>query len=371
VPILRTALCIAIGLSLGSNAMSQALVSPEVHPDHSVTFRFKDPGATKVELELEGADGAPMEKGADGVWTITTKPLAPDIYGYSFSADGEGFLDPHNPSIKPNLIWVGNMVTVPGDPPQAWEVQDVPHGTVHHHFYKSAIIGDQRDYFVYTPPGYKESDHKKYSVLYLLHGYSDTADGWTAVGKANVILDNLIAQGKTVPLIVVMTLGYGVPDFASPHRSGFSDPNIVKQNYDRYRDALFNEVIPAVEHEYKAYTDAKHRAMAGLSMGGAETLYTSLNNLDKFAYVGAFSSGGLGSDFAAEFPNLAGQAVNTSLKQLWISCGTEDGLIQFNRQLIGWLKSKGVNCTQVETPGRHAWMVWRRDLIEFSQLLFK
>jgi len=362
---------LGIALCLGTVAMSQTLVSPDVHPDKTVTFRFVAPKADKVELDLEGTDAQPMTKGSDGVWTLTTQVLEPDIYGYSFSVDGQGCLDPHNSSIKPNLIWLSNMVTVPGDPARDWEVQDVPHGEVRHHFYKSGIIGDQRDYFVYTPPGYRDTDHHKYPVLYLLHGYSDTANGWTEVGKANVIMDNLIAQGKITPMIVVMTLGYGVPDFASPHRPGFSDRSVVKQNYDRYRDALFQEVIPAVQKDYRTYTDAHHRAMAGLSMGGAETLYTSLNNLDKFEYVGAFSSGGLGNDFDAEFPGLTAEKANGALKLLWISCGRDDGLMTFNRQLVTWLKGKNILCKQIETPGRHAWMVWRRDLIDFSQLIFK
>ncbi len=348
----------------------RSLVSPEVHADHTVTFRLKLPGATKVNFDLEGRDAVPMKKGEDGVWTYTTDALAPDIYGYSFEADGTTILDPNNALIKPNLIWRGNMVVVPSTPPEDWEVQNVPHGALHRHFYRSGVIGDERDYFVYTPPGY-EAGKGKYPVLYLLHGFSDMANGWTSVGMANVIMDNLIAQGKVKPMLVVMTLGYGVPDFAMPGGRSFGDRSLTKENYDKYRDALFAEVIPAVETEYRASKDRKDRAIAGLSMGGAESLYTGLNNLDRFAYVGAFSSGGLGADFDAEFPKLTSAEANRRLKELWISCGTDDGLITFNRDLVKWLKGKNVKLTAVETPGRHAWMVWRRDLIQFTPLLFR
>jgi len=358
-------------LAFGVIAAQGPIVSPEVHGDGSVTFRYRDLAAKKVDLALEGKDSVPMTKGADGTWTITTEPLPPDIYGYNFTADGEARLDIHNPAMKPNLIWVGNMVTVPGSPPQAWEVQHVPHGSLHRHFYNSGVIGDERDYIVYTPPGYKPTSGQKYPVLYLLHGYSDMANGWTSVGMAHVILDNLIAQGKTKPMIVVMTLGYGVPDFASPNRSGFRDPSIVNKNYDLYKRALLTEVIPAVESDYRASSNRKDRAIAGLSMGGAETLWVGLSELDKFSYVGAFSSGGLPNDLDTDFPGFDGKKVNKALKVLWVSCGTDDGLIGFNRGLVTWLRGKNANVDVHETPGRHAWMVWRRNLIEYSQLLFR
>jgi enterochelin esterase family protein len=171
--------------------------------------------------------------------------------------------------------------------------------------------------------------------------------------------------------VVVMTLGYGVPDFASRTASSFEDQDRIRRNYDRFRDALFNEVIPAVQRDYPVSPSSANRAIAGLSMGGAESLYIGLNHLDKFAYIGAFSSGGLFGEPADRFPNLTAASANSHLKQLWISCGTEDGLIGFNRGFVKWLKDKGVKVTPIETPGRHAWMVWRRDLISFTQLLFK
>ena len=195
---------------------------PTFIADRTVTFRFKDPNAQAVTLNLEGAKPVPMTKDAEGVWTVTTAALEPDIYGYSFVADGVGLLDPNNSSIKPNYLFFSNMVHVPGANPLPWEVADVKHGEIHHHFYKSAIIGDQRDLFVYTPPGYDAKGKTKYPVLYLLHGYSDDASGWTAVGKANVILDNLIAQGKAKPMVIVMTLGYGAPEIVVRGGPGFA-----------------------------------------------------------------------------------------------------------------------------------------------------
>jgi enterochelin esterase family protein len=258
---------------------------------------------------------------------------------------------------------------VPGPPTLPWEVNEVPRGIVHHHFYKSTVVGDNRDFYVYTPPAYQPKAKRRYPVLYLLHGFSDDASGWTAVGYANVILDNLIAQGKVKPMIVVMPLGYGAPEILTTPRS-FRDPNLVHKNMEQFRQALLTEVIPQVEKAYKVSTDRKSRAIAGLSMGGAESLYTGLNTLDRFAWVGAFSSGGLGEDYDKTFPALDAKA-NSQLRLLWIACGTEDHLIDANRKFRAWLKSKGVEHTDIETPGVHSWMVWRRNLATFTPLLFE
>jgi enterochelin esterase family protein len=363
---------IAFLLLMATNSKVQLPVnSPGVQPDLSVRFEFRAPNAKRVGLNLEGSDEWVMEKGKDGIWSFTTQPLTPDLYGYSFNVDGVPSTDPTNSSFKPNLIWQSNMILVPGTPAEPWEVQDVPHGSLTEHFYRSDVAGDQRDYWVYTPPQYKPSGGDKFPVLYLLHGYSDTAIAWSAVGKANVILDNLIAAKKVKPLIVVMPLGYGVPGFGNPGGRAFSDKVIRKRNYDQFRTALLSEVIPMVETQYRISKDRKQRAIAGLSMGGYETLYVGLNNLDKFAYVGAFSAGGFPEKLDDEFPNLDGSKINRSIKSFWISCGVDDGLIQPNRGLVSWLNQKNVKVQLTETPGRHDWMVWRRDLIEFSQTLFK
>jgi len=345
------------------------LISPDVQSDNRVIFRFRDPNAKEVQLALEGSKPVPMERDDQGIWTLTTAALTPDYYGYLFIADGVGLIDPSNPLLKPNLISTQSVVHIPGAS-LPWEVSEVPHGVVHHHFYKSAIVGDQRDFYVYTPPGYEAKGKQKYPVLYLLHGFSDDASGWTAVGHANVILDNLIAQGKAKPMVVVMPLGYGAPEIVAEGFGAFEHEQLRQKNFDKFTQALLSEVIPQVEAAYHVSHDRNARAIAGLSMGGAESLLTGLNHLDKFAWIGAFSSGGITEDFAAEFPALDFHS-NSQLRVLWIACGTDDHLIGINRKLRDWLKSKGVEHTDIETPCAHTWMVWRRNLAEFAPLLFR
>src|SRR5579864_3714823 len=229
--------------------------SPEVHSDRTVTFRFRDPNAKEVLLSREGSQRVAMQKDEEGVWTVTTDPLEPDLYGYSFIADGVGLIDPANAGMKPNLLNTTSVVHVPGPTSLAWEINDVPRGEIHHHFYRSAVVGDDRDYYVYTPPGYDPAGKKLYPVLYLLHGFSDDASGWTAVGRANVILDNLIAQGKAKPMLIVMPLGYGAPEIVARNGGSLRDPGLRDRNYTRFRDALFNEVIPQVEKDYRVQAD--------------------------------------------------------------------------------------------------------------------
>jgi enterochelin esterase-like enzyme len=350
------------------------IISPEVAADGRVTFRFEAPNAKLVQVSLEGrAKPIDMQKDAEGVWTLTTDPLEPDFYGYTFVADGVGLFDPMNPARKPNFLFTSSEVHVPGPGSLPWETNDVPHGVIHHHFYKSAIVGDQRDYYVYTPPGYDPESKTQYPVLYLLHGYSDDASGWTAVGRANLILDNLIAKGKAKPMLIVMPLGYGAPEIVQRtpvFGAVFRDATLRQRNYERFREALFQEVMPAVERDYHVKADRESRAIAGLSMGGAESLLTGLNTLDKFAWVGAFSAGGLDSDYAKDFPKLDAGA-NAQLRLLWIACGTEDRLIEPNRKFRAWLDTKGVHFTAIETPGMHTWMVWRRNLSNLAPMLFQ
>ncbi|HEY6373405.1 MAG TPA: alpha/beta hydrolase-fold protein [Candidatus Sulfotelmatobacter sp.] len=346
------------------------LITPEVHSDNSVTFRFRAPNAQEVKLAREGTEPIAMQKDDQGVWTVNTPPLSPDYYGYSIIVDGVRSLDPFNHGLVPNLISPGNFVHVPGPPSLPWELNDVPHGEVHHHFYRSAVADDQRDFYVYTPPGYDPTGKTTYPVLYLLHGYSDDASGWTAGGRANVILDNLIAQGKAKPMIVVMPLGYGTMEIITLGWGAWSHTEVRDKNFSNFRQALLTEVRPRVESEYRVTKDRSARAIAGLSMGGSESLLTGLNNIDKFAWIGAFSAGGLPEPLENDFPDLDAKA-SQQLKVLWIACGTEDRLITPNRNLREWLKTKGVQHTDIETPGMHTWMVWRRNLAEFAGLLFR
>jgi enterochelin esterase-like enzyme len=368
--LLAIAACVAAQEKKSEQPPPAPLASPYVHPDGSVVFRFRAPNAREVELAREGAAHVEMQKDDQGVWTVTTAPLAPDYYGYSFMADGVHSLDASNPSLVPNMISPGNFVHVPGPPTLPWELNDVRHGEIHHHFYRSAVAGDDRDYYVYTPPDYDPAAKKTYPVLYLLHGFSDDASGWTAVGRANVILDNLIAQGKAKPMIVVMPLGYGTMEMIRLGWNAWSHAELRDRNFDNFRDALLTEVMPRVEKQYRITKDRNARAIAGLSMGGSESLLTGLNNLDKFSWIGTFSAGGIPEDFGKDFPALDAKA-NQQLRLLWIACGTEDRLITINRNLREWLKTKGVKATEIETPGMHTWMVWRRNLAEFTGLLFR
>jgi enterochelin esterase family protein len=346
------------------------IVSPEVHADNRIIFRLRAPNAKEVTVSIEGSSSPlPMQKDDRGVWSVTSDPLAPDFYGYSFQIDGVGMVDPSNYRFKPNFLYRASELHIPGPPSLIWETNDVPHGEVHHHFYKSGVVGDQRDYYVYTPPGYDPRAKKTYPVLYLLHGYSDDASGWSAVGRANVILDNLIATGKAKPMLIVMPLGYGEPKILAPNSGTFRNRDLVEQNWAKFRETLLTEVIPRVESEYLVNKDRTARAIAGLSMGGSESLLTGLNTLDKFAWIGAFSSGGFTPEFDKEFPDLDAKS-NQQIKLLWIACGTEDRLIEINRNFRKWLASKNIAHADIETPGMHTWMVWRRNLTDFSQLLF-
>ena len=348
--------------------------STEVNLDRTVTFRYTDPNATKAELALEGAGpNIPMEKGTDGVWTVVSKQLAPEIYGYHFDVDGHPRLDLHNTRLTTNLLNVSNLIEVPGDTPGPWQLQNIPHGEVHHEIYTtSAVLGlpaNQSNFYVYTPPGYDPHAKTTYPVLYLLHGFSDAASGWTAVGEANLILDSLIAQGKVKQMIVVMPLGYGDMSFVLGHDPEvWSNPTAVDRNTDNFAKALLTEVLPRVEREYRVSAKRDDRAIAGLSMGGLESLSIGLANPDKFAYVGAFSSGIHGEGLATKFATL--DPKSTNLKLLWIACGTEDHLIEPNRKFIAFLKTKNMPVTQIETPGMHTWMVWRDNLKNFTPLLF-
>ncbi len=342
-------------------------LSPEIHPDHTVTLRFRAPNAQKVDLVLEGAV-TPMQQDADGLWAATTPVLAPEIYGYRFMVDGTPTLDPRNTDVRDNLQNLWSNLTIPGTPPEAWELQSIPHGIVEHHFYTSQVVlglpNNQSDYYVYTPPGYNAKDRRSYPVLYLLHGYSDAADGWSSVGKANFILDSLIASGKAKPMIVVMTLGYGNMAVLKPGRT----PALSTQSVDLFQKALLTEVIPQIEANYRVSRKREDRAIAGLSMGGHESLFIGLTHPELFAWIGTFSAG-LNPNSIAQLPSTTAQKANLHL--LWMACGVDDALLKPNRTVIATLKAEGLPVTAIETPGHHQWPVWRDNLIHFAPLLFQ
>jgi enterochelin esterase-like enzyme len=353
---------------------------PTVQADGTTTFHLKMPNAQKVELALEGRhDPIPMTREADMTWTVSVPAIAPEIYSYSFHVDGASVLDPHNTTIKTSFFSNQNLFLVPGHPAMPWEIADVPHGVIHHHYYQSKIVGIESQYYVYTPPGFDPRSKNKYPVLYLLHGYSDEPSAWTFMGKANVILDNLIAQGKAKPMVVVMPWGYGDMGMITGGWAAWRDAALVRNNFTMFTRALLEEVLPLVNRQYPLSDKREEHAVAGLSMGGAESLIVGLNHTDYFAWVGGFSAGGLGSgNFDSLFPALAspnssstGSMRISPLMLLWIACGTEDGLNQPNQTFIAWLREKNLQPTAIHTPGMHVWMVWRDNLSNFVPLLFQ
>jgi enterochelin esterase family protein len=341
--------------------------SPEVNSDHTVTFRLRAPNAQKVEVVLEGAV-SPMQQGAEGLWTATSPVLAPEIYSYHFVIDGTSFLDPRNTQVVNNLLNLASDVTIPATPPEPWELQEVPHGVVERHFYTSQVVlglpNNQSDYYVYTPPGYNQKSRQSYPVLYLLHGFSDAADGWSSVGKANFILDSLIAAGKAKPMIVVMPLGYGTMAVLKPGRT----PELSAQSVDLYQKALLTEVMPQIEAAYHVSKKREDRAIAGLSMGGHESLFIGLTHPELFAWIGTFSAG-FNPKTISELPPTTAQKAN--LRLLWMACGVDDALLKPNQTVIANLKAEGLPVIAIETPGHHQWPVWRDNLIHFAPLLFQ
>ncbi len=263
--------------------------------------------------------------------------------------------------------------TVSGATPQLWEQTTVPHGTVHHHTYTTAtVIGlpnNQSDYYVYTPPGYDPKSKELYPVLYLLHGWTDSALGWLHNGRVDAIFDNLLAEGKIKPMIVVMPLAYGDMAFIHSTTDVWSEPASIDHNASLATRALLTEVISRVESDYKISRSRDDHAIAGLSMGGLESLTAGLSHTDRFAWVGGFSSAVQKLDFDKQLGGLNPQAAN--LRLLWIACGTEDGLIGPNRRFVAWFKTKHMPVTAIETPGLHTWLVWRDNISQFATLLFR
>src|SRR5262245_60201385 len=248
------------------------LVSPEVHPDRSVTFRVRAPKASEVNLFgdwMTPNTQQAMTRDEQGVWSATIGPLEPGLAIYTFTVDGVTTPDPVNPRIKLRARTSASLVNVPGYPPELWEARDVPHGAVEVNWEKSKVIGDTRAYYVYTPPGYDPARSMRYPVLYLLHGNNDTAAGWTDVGKANFILDNLVAEKKALPMILVMPWGHAVP-YGGPQSNNIA-------TFERY---LIGEVIPQVERKYRVARGREDRAIVGLSMGGGHALQIGLSQLE-------------------------------------------------------------------------------------------
>lgn len=344
------------------------VISPEVHSDRRVTFRLVAPKASEVAMRgewMEAGTRATMEKDDKGVWSVTVGPLAPNIYSYSIILDGVPIVDPKNPKLKGGVRSSSSVVEVPGETPALWQARPVAHGTVHVNWYQSKPIGAMRSVYVYTPPEYLQNPGARYPVLYLLHGSGDTEAEWVMHGRANVILDNLLADGKARPMIVVMPFGH-----AAPQSPPGAPPEARMRNTALFGRDLIEEVIPLVEKNYR--TDGR-RAIAGLSMGGAQSLNVGLSNLDKFSAIGVFSAGGGGEDFEKRYAQVLADsdATNRKLRLFWIGCGEKDGLFPGAQALSASLKKHNIKHVFRPSEGAHTWPNWRLYLSEMLPLLFR
>lgn len=370
-----------------TQGIAATIVSPEIASDNRVTFRIYAPDATKVLVSGEWPKGrnVAMTKDDRGVWSVTTDPIAPESWFYTFTVDGVRLNDPRNPRL--------NVLFVPGPGSAAMEIKDVPHGDLRQVWYSSSMMKMPRRMFIYTPPGYDRSKDK-YPVLYLLHGWGGDEEEWTNAGYLPQLMDNMLADKKIKPMIVVMPNGH--PDEqAAPHVLPSSSgqaalPNAqVSEMHTRLSEkGMMDDIIPYVEANYRVKTGRESRAIAGLSMGGEQAVYIGLNHLDRFAWIGTFSGAYVmlpgrtspatpgnstvpAAVFEQNFPQLNASA-NQKLKLFYISCGLDDGLLKANRDAKDFFKSKGVNFVEVETPGyAHVWRYWRVSLNDFAPRLFR
>jgi len=373
----------AVGGRGAGRGPQDTLVSPEVHADRTVTFRIRAPQASDVKLTgdwlatPEAATGGiiNMTKDATGVWSVTSAPLEATVHLYSFTLDGLNIADPINPRLKLRTRTSASLVEVPGDPAPLWQMQDVPHGSVDWNWQHSAAYNDNHEFFVYLPPGY-EKGNTRYPVLYLVHGAGDTAAAWTMAGAANVILDNLIAQKKAAPMIVVMPFNGGTPAVQptaappAPPAKGRGGLNVSPA----FEDYMLKELMPFIDAKYRTAPGRKNRAMAGLSAGGAATYNVGLKHLEIFSQLGMFSAaGGGGGDFATRYPQLASdpKGTNTRLTVFWIGCGREDPLDTAAKAFDASLTKLQIKHTFMDREGGHVWPVWRWCLTQFAPLLFK
>jgi len=338
------------------------IVSPEVRADRTVTFRVFAPKATDVSLFADWVPvGAtrPMASDGKGVWTITQGPLPAGVYIYTFTVDGITMPDPVNPKIKLRWRTAASLLDVPGGR-ELWEPRDVPHGKIEINYQESAVLKETRAVWIYTPPGYSDNTATRYPVLYLFHGSNDTAAGWTTVGGANFILDNLIAEKRAAPMIVVMPYGHTVP-YTAP-RSEQAKNNALFEQY------VINDLSPMVERNYRVKSGRENHAVAGLSMGGGHALQIGLNHLNQFSAVAAFSSA-TPANFESRVKSNPSE-LNEKLKLLWISCGRDDPAFARWQRLDGVMNDQKVRHTFWPTEGAHTFSVWRESLAEFAPLLF-
>ena len=379
------------GRGSGGGGRGAALVSPQVNPDHTITLRFRAPNAKEVVVigEIDGKDH-PMTKDDAGVWSVTIGPLAPDVYNYQFRTDGVVAMDPQNPSVKLGFgaFPPASLVEVPGDGLVFDDARPVPHGTVRLETYASKTVGAPRTLWIYTPPGY-DKGNQKYPVFYLLHGAGNIDSSWILTGRENYIMDNLIAEGKAKPMIVVNPLGYvqqgvglgpvravdqaatGGRGAAPAGASGGRGRDAAQPN-NAFADDLLNDVIPYVEKTYRTLKDPDHRALGGLSMGGGQTISVGFPHTELFHYLIIMSMGTQNADtqYPAFFANPA--ATNKVLKLLWLGVGKDDQLVGPQaKALDATLTAKGITHTFEVSEGRHEWVVWRHALYEVAPKMFR
>lgn len=341
--------------------------SPEVHPDRKVTFRLKAPEAKKVELSGQFLKGNQiMEKDDSGVWSLTVGPVEPNLYPYNFVVDGTGVSEPSNPDVFPNERFKPSLVDIPAEPPLLHAIRDVPHGEMSYLSYESKTLHRTRPLVVYTPPGYREST-EKYPVLYLVSGTTDTEETWYKAGRANIILDNLIAEKKAVPMIVVMPYGNMMGAAPMP-----SSPQAADM-YRVFNDELTGNILPYVEANFRVLAVRDNRAIAGFSRGGGQSLFTAFNNPDKFAWIGSYSAYLTPEVCDNYFADLVSQSesTNAKLKLLWLGVGKDDFLYQPATAFVNYLKQKNLAHQSLITEGGHTWMNARHYLAETLQLYFK
>jgi enterochelin esterase-like enzyme len=359
---------------------NDTLRSTEVAPDHKVTFRIYAPKADEVSVHGDFGPGGKMTKDDKGVWSLTVGPLTPDFYSYTFNVDGVRTVDPRNAMTKPGLNSVDSLFLVPGPEAEFEMTRDVPHGEVRAVWYRSGTLGMPRRMHVYTPPGY-EGGSERYPVFYLLHGGGDEDSGWSTIGRAGFILDNLIAAQKAVPMIVVMPNG-SLPRPANFPRSTPGTPPspefraAMEAAQNRFTEELLKEVVPVVERTYRVKAGAENRALAGLSMGGGQTLRVLTAQPDQFAYVAIWSAGifgGNAEEWAKRNQAFLGAAdkVNGYVKRLEISIGDQDFLLDATKALTGVLEKHGIKHEVHISGGGHTWINWRHYLNDWAQKLFR
>jgi enterochelin esterase family protein len=334
----------------------------EVHPDGTVTFRLIAPDAMRVDVAMEPGSRHPMTKGSDGIWTLTAGPFTPEIYRYQFVVDGVSVTDPSNPIVSVGRFRHQSVLDIPGSPARFDEWRDVPHGAVHDVEYYSRVLKIRRHVNIYVPPQYESERTRRFPVLYLRHGNGDMESTWINTGHAGIILENLLAQRKAEPMLIVMPNGYPA------HGEG-----TTPEGTEETARELMTDIIPLVERTYRVVADADHRAIAGLSMGAGQAFLTGLRHTDTFAYVGVFSSGVISVadfDLRAAVPELMAKNAKQP-RLLFLSCGTEDPRYPGYLQLMANLKANGVRYEWFSTPGAHEWKVWGRSLAEMAPKLFK